>query len=121
MENRTESIHVRFHKDDELEMAAYDYLRRNNDKIPYSKIIAEAIHHYLTDGREKMSSAKISGTDISDEIIRKIANAVIAGIRREGLVTVKERHSAECTDVPEVSGCDDSLISAEMLDFACGR
>ncbi len=120
MEERTESIHVRFHKDDYLEMAAYDYLKKNRDKIPYSKIIAEAIHHYLA-GKVPAESAGQVTTRISDEEIDRIARAVTDHIRRSGLAAISTKSSASVSEQDRDVGYDDSLISAEMLDFACGK
>ena len=120
MNERTESIHVRFHKDDYLEMAAYDYLKKNRDKLPYSKIIAEAIHHYLA-GNGSSETADPVPVRISDEEIGRIARAVTDNIRRSGLAAISTVSPPPVMDAGEGIGYDDSLTSAEMLDFACGK
>ena len=120
MEERTESIHVRFHKDDYLEMAAYDYLKKNRDKVPYSKIIAEAIHHYLA-GKVPAETGTPTTVGITDSDIDRIARAVTDRIRQSGVTGISYVSPAGDTKAGQDTGYDDSLISAEMLDFACGR
>ena len=120
MEERTESIHVRFHKDDYLEMAAYDYLKKNRDKVPYSKIIAEAIHHYLA-GKVPAEVNTPIAAGITDSDIERIARAVTDRIRQSGMAGISFASPPGDTKAGQDTGSDASLISAAMLDFACGR